>query len=594
MTAQVLDRRDAEPVAERAARVPALAGIGPGELAVLGFALLLPLAFAVQVYTPFLTPKAALLLALIGPGLVALALACRQRDHAAWWAAGFLGVATAATVLADVPVMSLFGQYAWGNGLLYVAGLVGAWALGRSLTARSRELLATVVLLAALANAAFAWLQSFVELQPVAFHLFQGRAVGFMGNPVHLGALCGGALWLAVLRVRASARPWLWIAAVGVLGGAVQLSGSRIGLVAGVGAVLVAAIRTDRRKAVAVVGALAIGVLLANVAPLPGGSSTDRVSGASASGLRPRIALWGNAVTALESRPLIGYGPGRFATAVAPHAGVEVARYTGGDMLYADAHNFIVEYATTTGLVGLLLLAGWLITAGRRARGPLVGFVIAIALSMLFEPQSVGLTPLVALALGAAGPELRLFPGPGTRARPVVAGVCILTALVGLGFGAVLLAGDAAYLDGVNDRSFAEIAHADALLPPWPTIAAHRASIASVDRVLTGNRRYEVIAVAAAREAVRRDPADPQWLFTLAGYEESRGHQRAADRLYHQTLVRNPWSVVALSGRYRIAVKQGDFADARLTREQLCRLAKEACPPSPEKFAQELRQPQKR
>ena len=108
-----------------------------------------------------------------------------------------------------------------------------------------------------------------------------------------------------------------------------------------------------------------------------------------------RGALWGNAVSAIEEQPLLGYGPGRFATAVSPHTSVEVARYTGGDVLYADAHNFVVEYATTTGLVGLLLLFGWLISAGRRARGPLVGFVIAVAMSMLLQPQYLGLTPLV-------------------------------------------------------------------------------------------------------------------------------------------------------------------------------------------------------
>jgi O-Antigen ligase len=361
-----------------------------------------------------------------------------------------------------------------------------------------------------------------------------------------------------------------------------------------VGVVLVAAIKTDRRKAFAVVGALAIGVLLANVAPLPGGSSTERVSGASASGLGPRVALWGNAVTAIGERPFIGFGPGRFATAVSPHTSIEVAQYTGGDMLYADAHNFVVEYATTTGLVGLLLLFGWLVTAGRRARGPLVGFVIAVAMSMLLQPQYVGLTPLVALALGAAGPELRLLPEPGARARSWVAGICFVSAVIGLGFGVVLMAGDAAYLNGVNDHSYSEIARADSLLPPWPTLAAQRSSIAGVDRVLSGERKYEGIAIEAAKEAIRRDPADPQWRFTLGSLEESGLHWRAADRLYRETLARNPWSVVALSGTYRIAVKEDRFADANVTRDQLCRLATQACPPPPAKFARELAKMQSR
>jgi hypothetical protein len=590
VTAQILDRpavglADAPP---QPPRVPRLAGIGPGELAVLGFALLLPLAFALQVFTPFLAPKAALLLALLGPGLVALALACRRGDHAAWWAAGFVGIAAISTLLSAAPVLSLFGEYGSLNGLLFVAALAGAWALGRGLGARSRALLVTVLLVGALVNAAFAWLQSFVELTPTAFHLSQGRALGFMSNPVQLGALGAGALWLAVLKVRTSMRPWLWIAGVAVLAGAVQLSGSRIALAAGVGASLVAAVRADRRKALAVVGALLMGVLLANFAPLPGGSSTSRVAGASASGLGPRVALWTDAVDAIAERPVIGYGPGRFATAVSPHTSVEVARYTGGDVLYADAHNFIVEYATTTGLLGLILLAGWLITSGRRARGPLVGFVIAVALSMLLQPQYVGLTPLVALALGAAGPGLRLYPGPGSRARPAVAGVCILTALIGLGFGAVLMAGDAAYRDGINTRSVATLERADELFPPWPNIPARLSAFAVWQRVMTNDTKYEAVAEAAAAEAIRRDPSEPQSRFTLGSLEEAAGRPRAADRRYREALDRNPWSVTALSARYRVAVKQENFDTANDVRDQLCQLGRDACPPPPAKFKREM------
>jgi hypothetical protein len=170
----------------------------------------------------------------------------------------------------------------------------------------------------------------------------------------------------------------------------------------------------------------------------------------------------------------------------------------------------------------------------------------------------------------------------------VVGAVGVTTAALGLVVGAALIAGDVAYSEGVRERSVAALDRADRFFPPWPEVSARRAGLASSRRVLTGDRSYEAVAHREAQDAVRRDPAEPQWRYLLGTLDEASGDLAAADRRYGEALARNPWSVQALSGRFRVAVKQERFGAARSIRDRLCRVGSEACPPRPQRFAREL------
>ena len=592
MATTLLDQDKApDPVAPNRRASAHLFGVNGAELCILGIALLLPVAFATQDFTTFFMPKVALGLLLVGPGLCVLGAACVRRDRASWWAAGFLAAAALSTVLSDVPVMSVFGSYAWGNGLVFVAALLGFWALGRTLGPRARELLGLVLLAGALVNAAWAWLQMTVDLGQPAFRPFLGRAMGLMGNPVQLGALCAAAMWLAAGKTRDRLVPAL--IALGLLAGAVQLSGSRIALVAGIGSVAIVAIRAGWRRGSMLAAAVLVGILLSMLVPTPGVSSTQRVTGATSSGLGPRVALWRSAATGIADRPVIGYGPGRFYVGATPHSSVTTARYTGGDTLYADAHNFVVEYATTTGLLGLVALGGFLIVAGRRARGPLVGFVIVAAITMLLQPQYVGLTPLVLLALGASGPPLSLRSRAVVRDGPSIARVgfvvvCAATAIVGAVAAYRGVSGDASFKQGITNRKLAPIDRADHMFPPWPDVPAQRGSLYATQRFITGDQVYERLAEDNAKEAMRRDPADPQWTFQVGNLEEASHRYAAASRYYTRALHLNPWSVNALSGAYRIAVRSDRTGAALRLRSRLCEIGKDSCPPRPSKYRAHL------
>ena len=117
----------------------------------------------------------------------------------------------------------------------------------------------------------------------------------------------------------------------------------------------------------ALVAATVVGVVLALAIAPSGGSATSRYRrvrcrqqlagagrdlGHGARRVRARARL------RRRSRPV----PRRD---LAVHA-LDIAQDHGADVLLVDAHNVVVEYLTTTGLLGLLAAAAWLVFAARR------------------------------------------------------------------------------------------------------------------------------------------------------------------------------------------------------------------------------------
>ena len=550
------------------------------ELAAIAALFLLLVAFSGRVYSWFFVPKVAVLACLVGPGLVALVLGCTRKDRASLAAAAFLAWATLATALSDKPVMSLTGGYQQGNGLVLVAAVVGMWALGRCLGPDSRRLLGLAIVAAAVINAAFGWLQISVDLGPAWAQPYEDRATGLLQNPVHLAMLCSGALWIIGDRVRTTVRPLAWLAAAALVAGALELSGSRIALVVGLVAVLWLAYRCGPKRGAMFAGVVVLGVLLAVAIPTRTASTggSQRLASDTTAGLGPRLGTWADAAGAIVERPIQGYGPGRYFAATAPRTSLEVARYGGGDQLYGDAHNFVVEYATTTGLVGLFLFLAWMWFAVRRARGPLLGFAAVVAVTMLLEPQYVGLTPVVAAALGASAPPIdRSTISP--RARHLFALVAGILGLIGAVLGFVLVTGDIAFKDAITSGSRTQLVRADERFPPWPEVSGLRAQIDGLAAGRTGARADADRAFASSRAAIRRDPADPKWWWRLGQFEEQFGTPARADAAFRQALERNPWSTQALAGRYRIARDAGRFAAAKALRDKLCELGPATCIP---------------
>ncbi|MBK5287977.1 MAG: O-antigen ligase family protein, partial [Acidimicrobiia bacterium] len=239
-----------------------------------------------------------------------------------------------------------------------------------------------------------------------------------------------GARWVEGRRVRradATNSGWtradlLTAALMMLIGSAVQFSGGRIGVALLVLVLVIVAFRAGLRAAIPVAVAIVLGLGIAAVAlPADGSGATDRVNSASSSSISGRIDRWAMAVDAVADRPIVGIGPGLYRRATSPYDTVAAASAFGSDRLNRDAHNVFVEYLVTTGMVGLLALVVWLALASRRARGPLAAFALGGSLSLLLQPLWIGLTPVLALALGAADRrELVPFRRPSAIAAGVI------------------------------------------------------------------------------------------------------------------------------------------------------------------------------
>ena len=523
-------------------------------------ALLLPVAFSSELYHSFWAPKAALTLLLLGPGLVAVARLALGGDVAARLATLFLGAAAASTAASQLPTATLVGGANWGTGLLFVAALAAAWGLGATAGPERRRQIAGALVAAALVNAVVAWMQA-AELVPPSLESAD-RSSGLMGNPVHLGALLAGGLWLVCCRTADRRRLGCWAGAVALLAGAAQLSGGRSALGLTVLVLAAAVRRAGWRRALVVLAASTLGMIAASAwAADAAVTASDRTVGAPTRQLDVRGGLWRMGAEATLERPILGWGPGRYLEATGPRMTAEVSE--GGVNGASDAHNWVVEYATTTGLLGLGLLGAWLVASVRRRTGPLLGFAGVAALFTLFEPQSVSLTPLALLALGASYRPSRA----GTDAPPaagwrVAGAVGLAASVVAAG---VLLLGEVRLREATLDTSPERYGRAAALLPAWPEVSQAGSRIEAYHGLHDGAHARQ--AVALARQATRRDPTSAEAWANLSSLELKWGSDAAARRAAERALDRNPWMAGALVVRALAAEAAGDLP----ARDDSCR-----------------------
>ena len=220
-----------------------------------------------------------------------------------------------------------------------------------------------------------------------------------------------------------------------------------------------------------------------SVVAWPGGGALRYVAGVHLQrpSVQSRLAAWDAGVAGFAARPLLGWGPGNFATVF----GLFGSGYAATAEPHDRAHSVLIERAVTTGVVGLATwLALWggalgvLVRAARRAPPPerAVTLFAAAALAghlmqlqFLFDTAAGTLVSTVLLAYaarlepGTLPPALRLrVPAPlarvfGPRARAVcrrpgvraAAGVAAV-ALAGAGLvitGTMLTAADQRYTD---------------------------------------------------------------------------------------------------------------------------------------------------
>ncbi|MBI1843637.1 MAG: O-antigen ligase family protein [Actinobacteria bacterium] len=552
-------------------------------------------AFLPDTNSVFWPPKAALLLLLIPLGLPRLVWLARSSAPAgraarapARAALAFLTVAGLSTLFADNHTTAVFGLYLWGNGLLFVAALVSAWAIGASLNDGDRRLVTRTILAGLAVNVAIALLQMVTDLSAIDLTRFDGRSPGIQGNPVHLGALVAAGIVLALPWQGRRLLPWLGL--IYAMAAAVEVSGSRSAIVAMVVAVGAAALaggtgrnaadpsrrRLGLRRGLMVVLAIVMGLTAgAGLSKWGGGESvSQRVTATDGGGgVTPRVSMWWASRHAVADHPILGSGPGTYREATSRYRTIRVARAFGADLYFTDAHNLIVEYATTTGLVGLAALLAWLSWAWHRSTGPLRLFALGLFIAGLVEPQSPGTTPMLFLALGMAltpcvsgEPTDATLPpsdpAPERRTPRFVRATSAVLAVPAITAGAIFINGEYHFEKASHGLSRSDAEEAMNTLPAWSYPATVRAIVESIRGHAEGGATKQATAERWFREAVRRDPTDPALWLQLGDFLVERKEYDGAGGAYLTALKYNPVSTKAPIHLAELANGAGDTYSA--------------------------------
>jgi O-antigen ligase len=213
------------------------------------------------------------------------------------------------------------------------------------------------------------------------------RAIGAFGDANYYASLLALAIVPAVALCLRNARRYGWLiipAAVAISG--IVFSLSRGGVL-GLGAGLILLLLWGRARWVALGLAVVVAVLaVAGIGPKIGSDAgvavTERLSTINASTLsstNPRPRIWGVAIDAAETHPILGVGTQGFQHVAADHQLTE-----DGDPL-ENVHNQFLGFAAENGLTGALLflviVVQWLVRGVRAlSTSEKVAYVVALGL----------------------------------------------------------------------------------------------------------------------------------------------------------------------------------------------------------------------
>jgi tetratricopeptide (TPR) repeat protein len=514
-------------------------------------AALLPVAISPVMGSYTFTPKFAVVLVLAAVGVPVLARRALAGERASWVGAGFLLVALVSATVSGSPLVGFFGMYLTGTGWLFWCAAVGAWAIGRSLSERGRELVASSLVLGAAADALVAVAQQALQLRSPVLGLYQGtQADGLMGNPVFLESILLGAT--AIVLVRTCRQSALWSLVAALLAAALELSGERFALaLLALLAVAAVVLYRSRRAALFVAasfGAYGVTYLAANAALHA--KLTRSVTS------NPRVLLWKSLAHALAHEVLLGFGPGQTITASTRYSSHALARRLAVGSDFADAHDIFAEVVVTTGLLGLAAFLVFAWSSLRHTSGPLLAYgAMAVAVELV-EPLNVGVTPLVLLAIGAAWRPVHAASGTGHElgaalqsGRIWAAGATTVLVCAAVAASAVMLFGDYEANEAILYYRYPDAVSAAHALRVWAAPALLPAQVAANHAAAdTDSRHWHLLARAWIATAVERQPTDSYLWTSLGAADEALGHTGAAISDDRRALTLYPYSVEALVG----------------------------------------------
>ncbi|MCL4368284.1 MAG: O-antigen ligase family protein [Actinobacteria bacterium] len=290
----------------------------------------------------------------------------------------FVAWTAVATLFSVNPATSLVGRYTRYEGLATYVCLASVYFLTVQLITDDVRLrsVAKMIGAAGFLVACFGLLQvggfdpTTWARVPFAAHM----AYSTIGNPDTLGAYLifplTISLGLALTEPKPRSRLLHW-GAVAVIGPALIASFSRGAWLGSLGALVVltiAFVRQRHRLQRIDVYCLGASVAAAGVVIALSNRSTDAVTrfGARFASIlafnegsgRTRLEIWSSALAAIRDRPWLGWGPDTFRQTFGHFKSVQYVLDAGYQFTADNAHNYVLQLATTIGVPGMLLAYG--------------------------------------------------------------------------------------------------------------------------------------------------------------------------------------------------------------------------------------------
>jgi hypothetical protein len=381
----------------------------------------------------------------------------------------------------------------------------------------------------------------------------------------------------------ASARAARWsLGALTLFGAVLAFTATRIALIAFVVvSVGVVVSRWHRRRAVGVAVA-ACGVAVGTALARELGAENDALSRSTTVQAGGRVDWWIGGLRAVTERPVFGWGPGRFRSALQGDFSFASVAAGGDNQSMPDAHNLVVTTLVAIGIPGLLLLAAFAYTVSRRARGIYCSALIAVLIVWLLQPAGlVMLFPFMVL-LGVSMPATCNAPAAGHFDRdvsnqrlPQAAWVWAGATAIGVVAASWLLVADYRLANAALDSDGAAFAATEWMFLGDPIISDVGATISIRNSLVDEAAGQQVIP--QLERTVKLEPTRPYWHARLARAYAAKGDYDGSVASARRALDLQPTSALAWTTLLYVAEHTDDDLLLDESMEAVCLLALDEC-----------------
>jgi O-antigen ligase len=543
----------------------------------------MPIFYIPNVYSPFFTPRFALLALLISTGLPALlGLLLNPRFRLpALFATLFLLITLISALISESPLTGIFGIYTLGTGWLFYLMLICGWSSSVYINNKIiyRRLVLKLMIVAGLVNAMIAIVQVTTQnlgLLPDTLKLSGGPS-GLMENSAFLAEFLLAICLLVIFQSQLS-RFTTWVTLT-ILALTLGATSEHTPIIMAVLTILTCFIVPKLRKFIIrslyMLFLIIAGIYVySEIQSIAFGSNYALNVNAGSSSISFRLTTWKIILKNINSHFLLGYGPGETLSLVSQHESLKLALSLPVNQLVGDAHNMLIEILGTCGILGFILFCGFIISAIRKlSLNYLVAPIITLGIYSLIEPQMIGVTPLLFLFLGASSVDE--IHWKLTSAQSLIR--AILFPLITIGAIALII-GDfelnssfqyvGANHSSINLNPPAEFHVANALLPMWPESAISWARYYAYTVVNSNNKPTKFIKPYLEHEAswykaaIARNETIPTFWDGYAIVETELSNYAEAKKLYLKALEMDPYYQDADVGLSALGVRTGNYAMA--------------------------------